>query len=120
MTERSRSPRFKSLIIPSSDPEQTAAWYSIAGITFDEEQHGKGPIHQSAELEAKKTLIEFYPEDTAIRIGFEVDSVEEVSNKYIEEGILPRHLAKESKYGKFITFKDPNGIIVEFREPPQS
>lgn len=114
-----RPPRFKSLVLPGSDPEKTAAWYAIAGITFDEEQHGNGPKHHATELEAAKTLIEFYPDKAAIRIGFEVDSVEEITDRYSEEDILPRHPAKESSYGKFITFEDPNGIIVEFREPPK-
>jgi hypothetical protein len=70
-----------------------------------------------------ETLLEIYPmpangspAETRIRIGLQVLSIESL----LKQGSLsPEKPVKTSPYGRFVTFKDPDGRTVELRELPK-
>ncbi len=112
------SPRLSSLVIYSTDVPKALEYYTSLGINFTEEKHGDGPVHYAAELGEGGVLIEIYPGDKPTRIGFQVDSVDDVVKELGEKEISPDRPTKDSPYGRFTTLKDPDGRTVELRQPP--
>ncbi len=47
------------LVINTDEMEKTKAFFEAMGLTFVEEQHGKGPVHFAAEVD--DNVLEIYP-----------------------------------------------------------
>ena len=66
------------LVIKVSNLEKARQFYSVLGLVFVEEKHGKGPIHYSCIL-SEQLVFELYPaaddfiNNNNVRLGFEVD-----------------------------------------------
>ena len=105
------------LVIRSLEPKRTVAFYELLGIAFQEEQHGKGPIHWAAELEG--VVLEVYPAKSAeevgqtSRLGFKVEAISEVVIGIVEaEGTIVSE-PKQSPWGLRAVVRDPDNRTVE-------
>src|SRR5216684_1487231 len=76
------------IVLRSADLDRAARFYQLLGIEFVREQHGSGPEHLACCLSG--VVLEIYPngsasDDSRVRIGFSVPSVEEAL-KSVREG----------------------------------
>lgn len=61
------------LVLYSSDLEKLKSFYEDLGLQFKQEQHGGGSVHYSCSLD--NVVLELYPGDSPVRLGFVVDNV---------------------------------------------
>ena len=113
-------PHLGSLVLYTVDLEKTMTFYRLFGLTFVPEQHGSGPLHYSTML--GETLLEIYPASSntlstqnTVRIGLLTTSIESMLKHCT---LSPERPIKTSPYGRFVTFKDPDGRTIELRERP--
>lgn len=87
------------------------------GITFTEEQHGKGPVHSVGQL--GEMVMEIYPlhpdatTDTTTRLGFQVESLDAVLGNLAKHDAKVVTAAKETPWGYRAVVLDPDGRSVE-------
>ena len=92
-------------------------FYASLGFSFKEEQHGKGPIHYSAQL--CDGIIEIYPlsegqtVDTTTRLGFGVEDVEAVTAAAADNGGRVVRDGHQTPWGYVAILADPDGRSVE-------
>lgn len=73
----SAASRLNLIVIRSVNPSRTVTFYKTLGMTFQEEQHGSGPVHWAADLDG--IVLEIYPAkstdevDATTRLGFDVN-----------------------------------------------
>lgn len=109
------TPRLNLLVLRSNDPSLAVKFYSQLGLNFQEEQHGRGPVHWAAELGG--LVLEIYaatesqPVDASTRLGFAVADVKEMLQKFTESEIVSP--AKDSPWGERAVIRDPDGRSVE-------
>ena len=78
----SSSPSINLVVIRSTDVDRTLSFYRTLGLDFEQHQHGSGPLHYAAEVEG--IVFEIYatsttnPNTAMIRLGFSVDSIDEL------------------------------------------
>jgi lactoylglutathione lyase len=104
------------LVLQSGDVEAAMEFYSILGLSFAEEQHGKGPRHYSATL--GNLVLEIYPCEggnpaAPLRIGFRVPSLDRILDMLRSRGAPIVREAKDSPWGRRAIVKDPDGNRVE-------
>jgi len=108
------------VVLRSPDMARAVAFYSRLGLQFIEHQHGRGPVHFSAELSGG--VFEIYPLATdgpatlGARIGFSVPSLDAAIaalREYPEAVLSP---PKESEWGRRAVVTDPDGHRVELLE----
>ncbi len=114
---------FTLVVIKSWDIENLKAFYEDLGIEFQEERHGDGSKHYSANLGG--ITFEIYPKKKSelekeskpsrgTGLGFKVKNLEEVLNRR-----LVMHVIKivspieETPWGRRAVVKDPDGRRVE-------
>ena len=111
------SPRLNLLVIRSEEPVRTVGFYELLGLRFQEEQHGKGPVHWAAECGG--LVMEIYPAkspddvDRTTRLGFEVDEVESILASLRDQGVELVNDLKQTQWGLRAVVKDPDGRSVE-------
>ncbi len=111
------SPRLNLLVIRSEQPARAIGFYRLLGLRFQEEQHGKGPVHWAAEPGG--LVMEVYPAkssddvDKSTRLGFEVDEVESILATLRDQGVEVVNDLKQTKWGLRAVVKDPDGRSVE-------
>ena len=111
------SPRLNLLVIRSNAPARTVSFYEMLGLRFQEEQHGKGPIHWAAEFNG--LVLEIYPAqcpdevDSTTRLGFSVGDVESLVATLRDQGVEFVSDLKQTKWGLRAVVKDPDGRSVE-------
>lgn len=111
------SPRLNLIVIRSSDPARTVAFYKALGLRFQEEQHGNGPIHWAAEFDS--LVMEIYPAtssndvDGSTRLGFSVDDVKSALSTLRDHGVEVISDLKQTKWGLRAVVQDPDGRSVE-------
>lgn len=114
------TPRLNLLVIRSEAPAQTVGFYELLGLRFQEEQHGKGPIHWAAEVDG--VVMEIYPAhspeevDGATRLGFEVAEGESVLALLRDQGVEVVNDLKQTHWGLRAVVKDPEGRSVELMQ----
>lgn len=112
------SPRLNLQVIRSTEPARTVSFYEMLGLRFQEEQHGRGPIHWAAELDA--LVMEVYPAqspdevDHTTRLGFSVGDVESILATMRDQNVEIVNDLKQTKWGLRTVVKDPDGRSVEF------
>lgn len=84
--------------------EELRAFYKMLGVEFQEERHGKGPVHDTSPVDAEAVL-ELYPEsagrgDTLV---LEVESLDNARRH------LLRHGQEVEDRGRVLFLKDPEG-----------
>lgn len=112
-------PTLSLIVIRVSDIDRAAEAYAAFGIVFQQEQHGKGPIHYSSLL--GQTIFELYPSTevspvTSCRLGFSVRSVNEVLVKWHEVGGRVISDPKETPWGFRAIVADADGHKIELTE----
>ncbi len=111
------SPRLNLIVIRSLEATRVVTFYQLLGITFKEEQHGRGPVHWAADLEG--LVIEVYPAKTAdevdktTRLGFELEDVVATVETLRSADVEIVSDVKESGRSLRAVVRDPDGRSVE-------
>lgn len=109
-------PTISLVVLKSGNVEAAKSFYSLLGLAFIEEQHGKGPRHYSAALGG--TVLEIYPcqgsEPVApMRIGFRVPSLDKTLEMLRSHGARIVREATDSLWGRRAVVEDADGNRVE-------
>src|SRR5258708_20783080 len=107
-TEQRPYPWLNSIVFYVKNLASSLAFYRALDLTFVQEQHGSGAVHYSST--SGGILLEIYPEKESereqahyantLRIGFQVQSVDETLQKLANLAIFPQKPAKDSSYGR--------------------
>ncbi|RYZ81220.1 MAG: glyoxalase/bleomycin resistance/extradiol dioxygenase family protein [Proteobacteria bacterium] len=107
------------LVLRAQNPEVTRDFYSALGLTFEQEQHGSGPLHYAAQSE--NFVLEIYPlasgqtEITdSVQLGFQVKSLE----KTVKTLGTAERIKTTGQWGPFCVLQDPDGRKVRLTETP--
>jgi predicted enzyme related to lactoylglutathione lyase len=113
-------PHLNLVVLRSSDIERAAVFYRELGLVFTRHKHGSGPEHYTSE--ASGLVFEVYPPTPkssptlGTRIGFRVDSVDEVCNLLSKIGAVIITPPADSEWGRRAVVKDFDGHVVELLE----
>lgn len=114
------SPSLRLLVITSAKTEAMLAFYAAIGFRFEQEQHGTGPLHYSAQV--GDTVFELYPlgskdaADATTRVGFAVDHLGmTLGNVKAVTGAVIRE-PEATAWGRRAVVRDPDGRSVELYE----
>jgi lactoylglutathione lyase len=112
----SATPMLSLVVLQSRDVEKAKDFYSLLGLSFVEEQHGKGPRHYSSILGA--LVLEIYPcqgdgQPAPLRIGFRVPRLDQILNTMRCGGVPIVRELKDSPWGRRGVVEDPDGNRVE-------
>ena len=105
----------------SADIERTLAFYALLGLTFEREQHGRGPMHYAAPL--GDMVLEIYPlaagaiASGPLRLGFDVKQIEPLAEALIDAGGRVMSELQDLPLGRVIVVSDPDGRKMELVEP---
>ncbi len=83
-------PRLNLVVLRSSDIDRAAKFYSAMGLLFTRHSHGNGPEHYTSEVDG--SVFEIYPATEkskptiGTRIGFAVDSVDQLIPPLVDSG----------------------------------
>jgi predicted enzyme related to lactoylglutathione lyase len=113
---QSLSPTISLIVLHTNDIEAAKEFYSLLGLSFVEEQHGKGPRHYAATLGA--VVLEIYPcqgssPPAPLRIGFRLPCLERTLETLRSRGVRFTSEAKDSPWGRRAVVEDPAGNRVE-------
>ena len=109
------------LVIRTSNPKELSSFYERLGMAFQYHRHGNGPMHYSAEFGG--LVFEIYPllknqeaADHSLRLGFDVDDLEELILKLKEAQveILQQPIQTDWVYVSII--KDLDGRKIELKQ----
>ena len=111
------TPALNLLVMRSKVPAQTVEFYEFLGLRFQEEQHGKGPVHWATQGDG--VVIEIYPArspdeaDRGTRLGFELDDIKLVFASLQDQGAKIMSDLKQTQWGLRAVINDPDGRSVE-------
>jgi len=117
-------PHLNLVVLRSSDIDRAAVFYREMGLLFTRQAHGSGPEHYSSEVSG--LVFELYPltpkssPTTGTRIGFRVDSVDEVVTILSKIGAEVVTPPTDSPWGRRAVVKDLDGHFVELVTPKPS
>ena len=118
MTEH--PPSLRLLVLKSAKTEAVLAFYTAIGLSFKQEQHGTGPLHNSTQIGA--TVFELYPlgrkdaADTTTRLGFAVDDLDMTLGRLkAVNGEVSRE-PENTPWGRRAVVRDPDGRSIELYE----
>jgi lactoylglutathione lyase len=115
------TPQLNLIVLRSPDIDRAAAFYQALGLNFHRHAHGSGPEHLASEVNG--FVFEIYPQTaksaptTGARIGFRVDSVDEVVKALSEIGAAVVTAPADSEWGRRAVVKDFDGHTVELVTP---
>ena len=110
----------KLVVIRATDIEKLAQFYSVLGLSFTKQRHGKGPEHLSAVQ--GETVFEIYPArgdgdlTGSTRLGFSVKSLSAVIRRLREMNVEILTEPTPSEFGVRAVVKDFEGYKVELYE----
>ncbi|WP_442510260.1 VOC family protein [Novipirellula sp. SH528] len=105
------------LVLKTHDVASVCAFYGSLGLTFTEEQHGKGPLHHSAPL--GDGIIEIYPlpddqsVDSTTRLGFAIADPDTAVDAVVAFGGRVIKPGRDTPWGYMALVADPDGRTVE-------
>ena len=108
------------VVIRARDPESLSRFYSVLGMEFERERHGRGPEHFACRVGA--SVFEIYPrasdtDDTsAVRLGFGVADLEATCARAVACHGRVLRAAAETPWGRRAVVCDPEGHTVEIVE----
>ena len=114
-------PHLNLVVLRSSDIDRAATFYHEMGLLFTRHSHGSGPEHYSSEVSG--VVFEIYPttpkssSTAGTRVGFRVDSVDEVVTLLSRIGAEVLSHPADSEWGRRAVVKDLDGHIVELLTP---
>jgi lactoylglutathione lyase len=121
---QSMSPQLNLIVLRSANLEEAAKFYREIGFVFIRHAHGSGPEHYAAEVNGM--VFEIYPisakssSTTGARIGFKVESVEDVVAKLSKIGATVVAPPADSEWGRRAVVKDFDGHSVELVTPKKN
>ncbi len=110
-------PQMNLVVLRSADIDRAATFYQELGLLFTRHSHGSGPVHYSSEV--NRFVFEIYPlapsstPTTGTRIGFRVDSVDEIVPALARLGAKIVVAPADSEWGRRSVVKDFDGHTVE-------
>jgi lactoylglutathione lyase len=114
-------PHLNLVVLRSPDIHRAAKFYSALGLLFTAHSHGSGPEHCSSEVSG--LVFEIYPATTksapttGTRIGFNVDSVDELIPLLTQAGAQIVSPPSDSEWGRRAVVRDIDGHTVELVTP---
>lgn len=111
------------VVIRAADMDRSAQFYRLLGLDFTKHRHGKGLEHYASETGL--VVFEIHPRQNetenslGLRIGFQVDSVDEAVTALQDAGAVLISPAKDSPWGRRAVVDDPDGYRVELTQPAQ-
>jgi lactoylglutathione lyase len=114
------SPALNLVVIRSANSERTVQFYRALGLSFNQEQHGDGPVHYASTLGA--IAFEVYPCAPGVgsavepRLGFRVPSIDQAVHAVTINGGRVLGPPKDSPWGRRAIVTDPDGRKVEITE----
>jgi hypothetical protein len=117
VTASTDQPRLKLVVVRSANLERTAEFFTILGMKFQNEKHGTGPVHLSAEC--NDFVFEIYPAkslediDRTTRLGFAVNDPVAVIAEVKSRGFLVVEALKRSNWGMRAVVRDPDDRSIE-------
>lgn len=116
--------RISLIILRSARIQVLLEFYRALGLSFVEEQHGKGPIHYSCDIDG--TILEIYPGEEGVAphrqqggatmLGFTVSSLNVTLTELNKLGINLVSPPKESTWGRRAVVADPDGRAIDLTE----
>lgn len=113
-------PSLRLLVLKSAKTEAMVAFYTALGLGFQQEQHGTGPLHYSAQMNG--TVFEVYPlggrdvADTTTRLGFAVDDLGTTMDQLKSLHAAVAREPERSAWGRRAVVRDPDGRSIELFE----
>lgn len=113
-------PQLNLVVLRSPDIDRAAKFYTYLGLLFKKHAHGTGPEHYSSEVNGM--VFEIYPatekmpSTACTRIGFVVDSVDNIVNLVIEAGARIVNAPQDSEWGRRAVVKDLDGHTIELTQ----
>jgi catechol 2,3-dioxygenase-like lactoylglutathione lyase family enzyme len=117
-------PHLNLVVLRSPDIDRAARFYRRMGLLFTRHSHGTGPEHYSSE--GLGLVFEIYPltsksqPTVGTRIGFRVDSVDEIVPLLSEIGAEIVSPPADSEWGRRAVVKDLDGHVVELLTPKRA
>jgi lactoylglutathione lyase len=114
-------PHLNLVVLRSTDIECAARFYSQMGLLFTLHRHGAGREHYTSMVEGM--VFELYPltaqasPTTGTRIGFRIDSVDQIVPLLANLGAEIVHAPADSEWGRRAVVKDFDGHVVELITP---
>jgi lactoylglutathione lyase len=114
-------PHLNLVVLRSPDIDRAAAFYQRMGLLFTRHSHGSGPEHYSSVVSG--LVFEIYPltsksqPTVGTRIGFRVDSVDEIVPMLSQIGAEILTAPSDSEWGRRAVVKDLDGHVVELLTP---
>lgn len=111
-------------VIRCADIDASAAFYRLTNIEFEKHGYGAGPEHYAASdgiwtFELYPASARF-PASSSARVGFTVDSCDEVADRLQSAGLSLEVLLADSPWGRRAVALDPDGHRVELTSPPNN
>lgn len=104
------------LVLRVADIERSRAFYETLDLSFEAEQHSRGPAHYSARA-GGSLVLELYPRGdlttSDVRLGFLVDSVKSVCDAVEALGGTVKRAARETDRGTEAIIVDPDGHTID-------
>lgn len=109
-------------VIRCADIDASAVFYRLTGLAFEKHRHGSGPEHYAASdgiwtFELYPASAKF-PTSGSARVGFAVDSCDEVVGRLQAAGFSVEVPPTDSPWGRRAVALDPDGHRVELTSPP--
>ena len=115
------SVEFRLVVIKTPQLSALTRFYEQLGLAFVEEQHGKGPIHFSANVSG--IVLEIYPlpneilVDTSTRLGFAVENLASVCESLRSISVEVKG-PSATPWGERAVAYDPDGRAIELYSLP--
>lgn len=113
--------RLNLVVLYSSDVERLRAFYTLLGLEFEREQHGRGPEHYAADVDG--VVLEIYPQSanatrdvSTMRLGFDVAWIDALLDPLVGAGGQVVTPPDETQRGIVAVVRDPDGRKVELVE----
>ena len=108
-------------VIRCADIDAAAVFYRIIGLEFEKHRHGTGPEHYAASdgiwtFELYPASARF-PASSSTRIGFAVDSCDEVAERLLAAGFSIETAPTDSPWGRRAVALDTDDHRVELSSP---
>jgi predicted enzyme related to lactoylglutathione lyase len=116
-------PLIRLLVLRSAKIEAMLAFYTTIGLRFEQEQHGTGPKHYSAQIGGM--VFELYPlgnkdaGDTTTRLGITVDDLGKTLDRLKAVSAVVSREPEATPWGRRAVVRDPDGRSIELYEQPK-
>ncbi|MES2788596.1 MAG: VOC family protein [Planctomycetota bacterium] len=115
-------PKVNLLVLRSPEIHRAAEFYRALGLLFTLDRHDTGPEHSTSQVDA--FVLEIYPlgsnqlPTTSVRLGFSVDSVDELLPLLRTAGAIVVSAPHDSPWGRRAVVKDLDGHTIELTTHP--